>query len=155
MDKIAEGVAMGLSGPSPSFAKLSAFLAKRSFKGITDNIRHYQRGKGLGTVLSTAAKIGYKLGKDKGYKCMGALGATGHYKHFRKPWETIRQPASVIIAEPSGSGKSQLVENLLKEKNSYPPPKKMVYCYDRWPTRFDRMKKQSVIFYKGLTPEGR
>ena len=88
VDKIAEGVAMGLSGPSPSFAKMGTFLAKQAFKGIKDNVRHYQRGKGLGTVLSTAAKIGYKLGKDKGYKRMGAVGATGHYTHFRKPWET-------------------------------------------------------------------
>ena len=78
VDKIAEGVAMGLSGPSPSFAKMGAFLAKKALKGIKDNVRHYQRGKGLGTVLSTAAKIGYKLGKDKGYKRMGAVGATGH-----------------------------------------------------------------------------
>ena len=61
---------------------------------------------------------------------MGAVRATGHYKHFHKPWETIRQPASVIIAEPSGSGKSELVENLLKEKKllSPPPPRK------RWST---------------------
>ena len=37
----------------------------------------------------------------------------------------IRQPASVIIARPSGSGKSELVENLLKEKKLfYTPPKK-------------------------------
>ena len=92
---------------------------------------------------------------------MGAVRATGHYKHFHKPWETIRQPASVIIAEPSSSGKSELVENLSKEKKTLirpappPPPKKMVYCYDRWPLRFDHMKKQSVTFYKGLTPEGR
>ena len=28
----------------------------------------------------------------------------------------IRQPASVIVAGPSGSGKSELVEKLLKEK---------------------------------------
>ena len=49
---------------------------------------------------------------------MGAVRATGHYKHFHKPWETIRQPASVIIAEPSGSGKSELVENLSKEKKT-------------------------------------
>lgn len=74
-------------GP-PSFAKMGAFLAKQAFKGIKDNVHHYQRGKGLGTVLSTAAKIGYKLGKDKGYKRMGAVGATGHYKHFRKLWKT-------------------------------------------------------------------
>ena len=88
VDKIAEGVAMGLSGPFPSFAKMGVFLAKQAFKGIKDNVHHYQRGKGLGTVLSTAAKIGYKLGKDKGYKRMGAVRTTGHYKHFRKPWKT-------------------------------------------------------------------
>ena len=88
VDKIAEGVAMGLSGPSPNFIKLGAFLGKQALKGIKDNVRHYQRGKGLGTVLSTAAKIGYKLGKDKSYKRMGAVGATGHYTHFCKPWET-------------------------------------------------------------------
>ena len=39
-DKIAEGVAMGLSGPSPSFLKLGAFLGKQAVKGITDNNRH-------------------------------------------------------------------------------------------------------------------
>ena len=68
----------------------------------------------------------------------------------------IRQPASVIISGPSGSGKSELVKNLLKERKLfYPPPKKMVYCYDRWQALFDGMKKQSnVIFYKGLPPEG-
>ena len=45
----------------------------------------------------------------------------------------IRQPASVIIAGESGSGKSELVENLFREKKLfYPPPQKMVYCYDRW-----------------------
>ena len=88
MDKIAEGAAIGLSGPSPSFPKMSAFLANQAFKAIKDNVRHYQRGKRLGTVLSTAAKIGNKLDKDKGYKRMGAVGATGHYTHFRKPWET-------------------------------------------------------------------
>ena len=67
-DKIAEGVAMGLSGPAPSFAKMGAFLAKQAFKGVKDNVRHYQRGKGLASILSSAAKIGYKLGKDKRYK---------------------------------------------------------------------------------------
>ena len=41
-DKIAEGVAMGLSGPSPSFLKLGAFLGKQAVKGIRDNVRHAQ-----------------------------------------------------------------------------------------------------------------
>ena len=34
VDKITEGVALGLSGPSPSFAKMGAFLAEQAFKGI-------------------------------------------------------------------------------------------------------------------------
>ena len=34
----------------------------------------------------------------------------------------IRQPASVIVAGPSGSGKSELVEKLLKEKTLFHPP---------------------------------
>ena len=41
-DKIAEGVAMGLSGPSPSFLKLGAFLGKQAVKGIRDNVQHYR-----------------------------------------------------------------------------------------------------------------
>lgn len=43
IDKIAEGVAMGLSGPAPSFAKAAAFLGKQAFKGIKDNVQHYRR----------------------------------------------------------------------------------------------------------------
>ena len=60
----------------------------------------------------------------------------------------IRQPAIVIIADPSSSGESDLVEQLLKEK-------KILYCYDRCQPRFDRKKKQSkVTFYKGRPPKG-
>lgn len=43
-----------------------------------------QRG---GNVFATAAKLGYKLGKDKRYKRMGALGVTGSYNRRPAPWE--------------------------------------------------------------------
>ena len=66
----------------------------------------------------------------------------------------IRHPSSVIIAGPSGSGKSELVEQLLKERTLFEkPPRKIIYCYDRWQPRFDRMKKDCQ-FYKGIPPEG-
>ena len=39
------------------------------------------------SVLAKAAKIGYKLGRGKGYKRMGAKGATGHYRRLPRPWE--------------------------------------------------------------------
>ena len=58
----------------------------------------------------------------------------------------IRHPSSVIIAGQSGSEKSQLTENLLREKTLFQvPPKKIVYCYDRWQPRFDPMKTKDKI----------
>ena len=45
VNKIAEGVGMRLSGPSPSFAKMGAFLAKQALKGLKDNVQHYRRRK--------------------------------------------------------------------------------------------------------------
>ena len=45
VDKITEGVVMGLYGPSPSFIKLGAFLGKQALKGIKDNVKHYRRRK--------------------------------------------------------------------------------------------------------------
>ena len=42
VEKIAEGVAMGSSGPAPSFAKMGAFLAKQALKGIKDNVQYYR-----------------------------------------------------------------------------------------------------------------
>ena len=46
-----------------------------------------QRGGALLTVLKNAAKIGYKLGKDKRYKRMGAKGVTGSYNRRPAPSE--------------------------------------------------------------------
>lgn len=46
-----------------------------------------QRGSGLLSLLGKAASVGVKLGKDKRYKRMGAVGATGHYIRHPRPWE--------------------------------------------------------------------
>ncbi|CAH3021199.1 unnamed protein product, partial [Porites evermanni] len=64
----------------------------------------------------------------------------------------IRQPSSVIIADPSGSGKSELVEQWLRDLNVFQvKPHKIVYAYDRWQPRFDRMqKKEGIQFHRGL-----
>ena len=39
-----------------------------------------------GNICSSAAKIGYELGKDPNYHRMGAVGATGHYSGHKEPW---------------------------------------------------------------------
>ena len=64
----------------------------------------------------------------------------------------IRQPSSVIVAGPSGSGKSELVEQWLLYLNVFQvKPKKIVYAYDRWQPQFDRMqKKDEIQFHRGL-----
>lgn len=41
VNKIAVGMAMGLSGPTPTFAKLGVLLGKQVFKGIKDNVAYY------------------------------------------------------------------------------------------------------------------
>lgn len=43
VDKIAEGMAMGLSGPAPSFLSLAGKLGSQGLKGITDNVKYYRR----------------------------------------------------------------------------------------------------------------
>ena len=63
----------------------------------------------------------------------------------------IRHPSSVIVAAPSGSGKTVLVERLLREKKVFQtPPKKIVYAYDRWQPRFERMKQDGIQFFQGI-----
>ena len=49
--------------------------------------RRRQRGRGVLGILGSAAKMGYKLGKDKRYKRMGLMGVTGSYRRRPAPWE--------------------------------------------------------------------
>ena len=50
--------------------------------------RKKQRGKGLKDIVAGAAKIGYKLGKEKDYRRMGLTGAAqSSYRRLPRPWE--------------------------------------------------------------------
>ena len=64
----------------------------------------------------------------------------------------IQQPSSVIVAGPSGSGKSELVEQWLRCQNVFQvKPKSVVYANDRWQPRVDRMqKKYGIRFHREL-----
>ena len=89
VDKIAEGLSMFLSGPFHSFAGVGLKLDAQAAKGIKDNVQRYrrQRGRGIVGTLASTAKIGDKLGKDKRYKRMGVLGATGSYNRRYALWK--------------------------------------------------------------------
>ena len=64
---------------------LGALLNAYAVKSVRRKKRK-QRGRGLG-LFGSAAKIGVKLGKDKRYKRMGAIGVTGSYNRRYAPWE--------------------------------------------------------------------
>ena len=65
---------------------LGALLNAYAVKSVRRKKRK-QRGRGVLGVLGSAAKIGVKLGKDKRYKRMGAIGVTGSYNRRYAPWE--------------------------------------------------------------------
>ena len=60
------------------------------------------------------------------------------------------------IAGPSGSDKSELVEQWLRYLHLFQvKPQTRVYCYDRWQPRFERMQKLDAIqFHRGLPDPG-
>ena len=66
--------------------KLGGLMLGR--KGGAGSRRKKQRGQGigLGDLVKGGLKIGFKLGRSKQYKRMGAVGARGHYKAHRRPW---------------------------------------------------------------------
>ena len=66
VDKIAEGVAMGLSGPAPTFATAMVKLLGQAAKGVKDNVDHYrheQKGGGINPILVDLKK-GFYVTKD-------------------------------------------------------------------------------------------
>ena len=68
----------------------------------------------------------------------------------------LRSPSTVIIAGPTGSGKTQLLMDLIMQANSVadPPPTEIIYCYSEWQSAFDKIGEADlavpVTFYHGL-----
>ena len=106
------------------------------------------------SVLAKAAKIGYKLGRDKRYKRMGAKGATRSLPTSASiVGRMIRQPSSVTVADfrraaartswwNNGYGTSTCFKSNRKRSS--------MRTTDGNP-RFDRMqKKDGIQFHRGL-----
>ena len=79
---------MFLSGPLSAFSTLALKLAGQAVKGFKDNVNHYNKTEQSGapfSVFKKAAKIRYRLGKDRRYKRMSANGSTGSFKRRPSP----------------------------------------------------------------------
>ncbi|XP_073240494.1 uncharacterized protein [Porites lutea] len=107
-------------------------------------LRDIQRGKSAAETLSGGG-VSTRLDGDPAHHVL-------HPGLRRLLRYQFHSPSSVIIAGPSGSGKSELVEQWLRDLNVFQvPPKKIVYAYDRWQPRFERMqKKEGIQFHRGL-----
>lgn len=63
-------------------------------------------------------------------------------------------PCNINLVAPTMSGKTQLVMNLLRQKEALfsPPPKKVLYAYAEWQDKFDWMQEviPDIEFHQGL-----
>ena len=66
----------------------------------------------------------------------------------------FNHPFSIIVAGPSRCGKTYWVINLLLNANERikPAPKKIVYCYDHWQTKYDVLNENiyNLHWHKGM-----
>ena len=82
------GIPRSVRVPSIVPRVLDGMLSRRRRRRpSTQRPRFRQNGRGIMTLLAKAAKIGYRLGRDKRYKRMGAKSATGHTRRLPRPWE--------------------------------------------------------------------
>jgi len=74
------------------------------------------------------------------------------------PWiidsQIFLHPFTCLIAGPTQSGKTHLVEKILYFTDVLisPPPQRIVYCYSTWQSKFDEMRAniKKLEFHQGL-----
>ena len=62
-------------------------------------------------------------------------------------------PSSIVVARPSGCGKTYFVSRLLEDPGHYfqsEPPRALPYCYGAWQPGFEPLKKRGIHFHEGL-----
>ena len=74
----------------------------------------------------------------------------------------LMSPFTAVISGPTGSGKTELLVDLIgaSEGMANPAPQWIVYCYDVWQTVFEELESRGVRFHheminaEELTEEG-
>ena len=72
------------------------------------------------------------------------------------PPVVLQHPFTMIVAAPTGSGKSTWVKELLVRRNTMikPPPQKIMWFYRRWQPLYTEMKRliHTMEFIQGIPP---
>ena len=69
----------------------------------------------------------------------------------------LRHPTTVLVAGPTGCGKTEFVFKLLTTREAIqPPPQRIIFIYSEWQPAYDRMKKalqNTIEFVKDYEPK--
>lgn len=67
----------------------------------------------------------------------------------------LKHPFSMVVAGPSGAGKTRLVKRILESDIISPKPQKVVWCYAEYQPLYDEMKNAGLVdeFVEGLDYE--
>ena len=65
---------------------------------------------------------------------------------------TFKHPFSVVISDPSGSGKSEWTRKLLLSSLIQPTPERIIWCFGQWQPLYDAIWKKipSIEFVSGI-----
>ena len=65
----------------------------------------------------------------------------------------FKHPAPVILAGPTGCGKTVFIQNVLEQQLIQPMPEKIYFCYSAWQPTYDKLmlsKHLNIQFNKGM-----
>ena len=67
----------------------------------------------------------------------------------------LKHPFSMVVAGPSGAGKTRLVKRILESDIISPKPQKVIWCYAEYQPLYDEMKNAGLVdeFVEGLDYE--
>ncbi len=65
---------------------------------------------------------------------------------------TFQHPFTMVVAGPTGSGKTSWMQQLLGSTLIQPPLDRIIWCYGQWQSTYDRMKADipQLEFVKGI-----
>ena len=109
-------------------------------------------------ALASEEKTDYALNVSKGYINRSAIDPPlSHANRFEMSTTAnesyqffLKNPAPVILAGPTGCGKSVKMLDLIRRRRDVGthPPKEVIYCYGSWQPAFESVR--DVTFHEGL-----
>ena len=95
----------------------------------------------------------YSLGDEEDFMAKKAMTARLDEEKFKSVLRFVH-PSTMMVAGPTGSGKTQFVNKLLTEQMFEPMPERIVWVYAQWQPLYDQLQAKipGIEFINGLPP---